>query len=198
MKRLTRLITGGLVYLAFAGLVLFSPHFALGQADDVAASGETEASASQQAEAKKTSKLKRLFRRLPPPGPDEPTTTWEWRPVITIPALKLTQSVRSGAVADVAVLTSVGGGLSYEELVRTRTNVGGVEVVKTTCPFSISPATFLFAGKTSDSSLDFSYAATAGFFDNKIMIGVGYDLGKIDDKRPSRFFLLLSVGINFN
>jgi len=63
--------------------------------------------------------------------------------------------------------------------------------------FSFSPLTVLISGDTAEgSTLDISYATTVGFFNNALMLGLGYDFGQVEGRR--RTFFLLSVGINFN
>ena len=144
------------------------------------------------------SPVRRLFSAIPQPHEDRLAaarpasfTCTEWRPVVTIPALRLTQSTRANAVVDAFLLTSVGGGLSWQRL---RWDAARKRYAST---FSVSPATVLLAGRIAgDNTLDVSYAATAGFFNNLLMFGVGYDLGTV--KGRSRCFGLLSIGINFN
>jgi hypothetical protein len=147
------------------------------------------------------SPVRRLFSAIPPPREDRleadrstrstSFTCAEWRPVVTIPALRVTQSTRANAVVDAFLLTSVGGGLSWQRL---RWNAARRRYDST---FSVSPATVLLAGRIAgDNVLDVSYAATVGFFNNLLMVGTGYDLGTV--KGRSRWFGLLSVGINFN
>jgi len=144
------------------------------------------------------SPVRRLFSAIPEPREarlaavrPESFTCAEWRPVVTIPALRLTQSTRANAVVDAFLLTSVGGGLSWQRL---RWDPARKRYEST---FSVSPATVLLAGRIAgDNTLDVSYAATVGFFNNLLMAGAGYDLGTV--KSRSRWFGLLSIGINFN
>ena len=138
-----------------------------------------------------------LFKPIPAPsteGPD-PTgkvpTRSEWRPVVNLPALKLVESSRDDAKVDALLLTSTGGGISWQKL------KWDSEEKKWKSTFSISPATILLSGNLSaDNPIDISYAATVGFFNNLIMLGGGYDLGSVSDR--SRFFGVISIGINFN
>ena len=123
------------------------------------------------------------------------TTETAWRPVVNLPALKLTESVRPDAQVDGQVLTSVGGGISVQRL-RWNSNKGDEGGWVST--FSFSPLTILVSGNFGgdDARLDVSPAMTIGFFDNVIMFGGGWDLGKVTGR--SRAFGLLSIGINFN
>jgi hypothetical protein len=142
--------------------------------------------------------VRRLFSAVPEPREERLAaarpasfTCAQWRPVVTIPALRLTQSTRANAVVDAFLLTSVGGGLSWQRL---RWDPARKRYEST---FSVSPATVLLAGRIAgDNTLDVSYATTVGFFNNLLMLGAGYDLGTV--KGRSRWFGLLSVGINFN
>ena len=114
---------------------------------------------------------------------------WKLRPVVNIPAFKVIESNRDNAEVDVLMLSSVGGGISLQNIKR----VNG----KPYCNFSWSPVTFLLSGNlASDNPIDLSVATSFGIFNNLIMIGVGYDFGMVENR--SRFFGLLSFGINFN
>jgi hypothetical protein len=115
----------------------------------------------------------------------------KWRPVVSLPAFKLVESSREDAVIDALVLTSTGGGISYQVLEFDASKD------RWKSKFSFSPATILLSGNlTSDNPIDISYAMSVGFFDNLIMLGAGVDLGSVPDR--SRFFGMISVGINFN
>jgi hypothetical protein len=115
----------------------------------------------------------------------------EWRPIISIPALKISKSVRDNSIVDTQLLTSTGGGVSWQMLEYDPITE------KWKSNFSFSPATILITGDTSGtSSLDISYATTIGFFNNLIMIGAGYDLGNVEGR--NRLFGLISIGINLN
>ncbi|MEQ9264596.1 MAG: hypothetical protein RLN81_05205 [Balneolaceae bacterium] len=115
--------------------------------------------------------------------------TNKFRPVIVLPAFKIVESSRSDAKIDAQVLTSTGGGVSYQMLKYDKDK----EAWKSY--FTWSPLTILLSGDTDD-SLDVSYATTFGFFNNAVMIGGGYDFGSVGDR--SRWFGLISIGINFN
>jgi len=158
----------------------------------------------------KTSAVKKFFSPLPLPdgalrepipdrGPEQPVPVpdlaslkWEWRPTVTLPAFKIVESTREDSNIDVFVLSSVGGGISYQKLKFDD------ETQRWKSIFSWSPLTVLLAGNLNDpdTSLDLSLATTLGFVNNLFMIGAGYDFGRVEDR--SRFFGLLSVGINFN
>lgn len=125
---------------------------------------------------------------------------WEWRPIVSIPALKITDSSRDGAKLDAMLLTSVGGGITWQKGKNVKKfDNQGQEIERWRSSFSWSPATILLAGNftNENSTLDISYAQTIGFFDNLLMLGGGYNFGYVEEGR-SRFFLLLSIGINFN
>lgn len=114
-----------------------------------------------------------------------------WRPVVTLPALKLVETSREDAKIDALLLTSTGGGISWQKLKYDE------EDEKWKSTFSVSPITILLSGNlSSETPIDISYAATVGFFNNLIMVGGGYDLGSVSGR--SRFFGLISIGINFN
>jgi len=118
---------------------------------------------------------------------------WEWRPVVSIPAIKLTESTRPNASVDGTVLTSVGGGVSLEHLKWNSRHgeQGGWEST-----FAFSPLTVLVSGKSeANVQLDVSPAMTVGLWQNKFLLGAGYDLGEV--KGRSRWFGLLSIGISF-
>lgn len=136
--------------------------------------------------------LKKFFNSIPKPGDRfQDKTKNEWRPIVALPALKIVESSRSDAKVDALLLTSTGGGISWQRLKFDD------DSKKWKSTFSFSPATILLSGNfTADSPIDISYAMTVGFFNNLIMIGGGYDLGSVSGR--SRFFGLLSVGISFN
>ena len=144
---------------------------------------------------KAQSGLKKFFSPVPKPtaalAPGTPATRNEWRPVVSLPAMKLVESSRPDAKVDALLLTSTGGGISWQKLKLDAASN------KWKCTFSFSPATFLLSGNfTADNPIDISYAMTVGFFNNLLMIGGGYDLGTVSGR--SRFFGLISIGINFN
>jgi len=145
--------------------------------------------------------IKEFFLPIPPPDSATKLSTdrlasttprWEWRPNVTLPAFKLLESSRENSNIDVFVLTSVGGGISYQKLKYDDKSKKWKSI------FSWSPLTFLLAGNINDknTSLDLSVATTLGFVNNLFMVGFGYDLGSVENR--SRFFGLLSIGINFN
>jgi hypothetical protein len=117
----------------------------------------------------------------------EGKTVWRLRPTISLPALKITKSLRADAVLDVSVFASTGAGVSLQRI----RDKGG----ESYCTFSVSPLTVCFAGKVgSEPTIDLAWAATVGFFNNRIMFGIGYDLGSV--VKRNRLFGLLSLGIN--
>ncbi len=127
------------------------------------------------------------------PSENNPTgPKWDWQATVTIPALKVVETSRDGAVVDVFLLTSTGGGIVYQKVVREN------ETSPWRSVFAWSPGTILLSGNLTDSNsaIDIAYAQTIGFFDNKLQFGFGVDLGVVKDR--SRFFGLLSIGININ
>jgi len=119
------------------------------------------------------------------------TSRNEWRPIISLPAFKILESSRPDAKVDALLLTSTGGGISWQKL--KKNDKSG----KWESTFSFSPATILISGNlTSSNPIDISYATTVGFFNNLIMFGIGYDLGSVTGR--SRVFGLVSIGINLN
>ncbi|MBD1364429.1 hypothetical protein IDJ77_11475 [Mucilaginibacter sp. ZT4R22] len=134
------------------------------------------------------------FKTGTPDGPSvipPPETTTAWRPSVVIPALKIVGSDLPNTKVDALLLTSVGGGLTYEKLTWDE------KKNKWHSTFSFSPLTVLINGNLSSSTpINLSYATTIGFFDNLIMFGAGYDLGTVNNR--SRLFGLLSIGLNFN
>ena len=141
--------------------------------------------------------LKSFFSPIPAPQlgilPSEGGTkpSWQWRPIVSLPALKLTESTRAGAKLDALLLTSTGGGISVQKLIFDETDK------RWKSGFSWSPATILLSGNLSaEKPIDISYATTIGFFNNLLMFGAGYDLGFVENR--SRIFGVVSIGINFN
>jgi hypothetical protein len=133
----------------------------------------------------------------PVPIPDLPdkqlsfNVEWKLRPIIALPALKVTKSTRENAILDVGALTSTGAGISLQRLEYD------LNTEKWDCTFSISPVTILFSGSLApDRTIDLSWVTTVGFFNNIIMFGFGYDFGSAQAR--SRLFGVLSVGMNFN
>jgi hypothetical protein len=122
---------------------------------------------------------------IPTPPPQSQNL---WKPTVVIPALKLVPATGGNTSLNALLLTATGGGISWQHQVWDGS--------KWNTTFSFSPATFLVSGNiASNSNIDFSYAATVGFFNNLIMIGGGYDFGSVASG-SSRFFGLLSIGIN--
>lgn len=121
-----------------------------------------------------------------------------FRPQVAIPAFKLIESSREDAKIDALVLTSVGGGISLQKIKEvTVTNTNGRPEIKSKVEWSWSPITVLFSADSgADNPIDIALATTFGFFNNLVMIGGGYDLGSVTGR--SRWFGLLSVGVNFN
>lgn len=137
--------------------------------------------------------MKKFFSPIPKLTQKDfaPATKSEWRPIISLPALKIIQSTRKDAQIDALLLTSTGGGISWQKLKLDNTTN------KWNSVFSVSPLTILLSGNlTATNPIDISYATTLGFFNNLLMIGGGYDLGTVTGR--SRFFGLLSIGVNLN
>jgi len=126
---------------------------------------------------------------LPTEGGEE--KRWEWRPIVSLPAFKITESTRPDAKVDALLLTSTGGGISIQKLVYNK------EKKRYESSFSWSPVSILLSGNLSaDNPIDLSYLTSLGFFNNIVMFGIGYDLGTVSGR--SRLFGALSIGINFN
>ncbi len=113
---------------------------------------------------------------------------WLFKPTIQIPALKLTKSIRTDAIADATLFASAGGGITYQRTIQKNN--------QNYSTFSVSLIALLM-GDTSKTGevLDFSVAGTLGFLNNIIQVGLGFDLGKVPAER-GRLFFLLSAGIN--
>jgi hypothetical protein len=121
---------------------------------------------------------------------------WDLRPAIAVPLLKVTESTREGAECDAALLTSIGMGVSYQNLVWKRDSThpaAGAWQSRVSFSFLV-----LVAGDTSNAEipLDVSPAVTVGLLDNAFSIGFGYDLGEVGDR--SRWFGIISTGLSFN
>lgn len=120
------------------------------------------------------------------------------KPSITLPAFKIYKSKKENTIADVAVMSGIGGGVSlvwYDKKNSIATPLNSKTDVKLKSYFTFSPMTVLLRKEAEKGSIDLSYAMTAGFFDDILMIGIGYDLGEVKDR--NRLFLLLSIGANF-
>lgn len=112
---------------------------------------------------------------------------WDFKPIVQVPGIKLTESVRPNSLLDATFLSSAGGGITLQKSIQKND--------KNYAVFSWSPAIFLVSGNTAkDTPFDISYCTTIGFFDNLFQIGVGYDLGTVVNR--SRFFGVISCGIN--
>ena len=131
---------------------------------------------------------------------------WYWRPSVVIPVFKIYGSKTSNTLVDVTLNGGIGGGLSIVKYTDTTgTNplktviVNGESVTgQDTQPeisFSFSPCTVLMSKESNDSTIAISYAMTVGFFNNTIVMGIGYDFGQVVDR--SRLFGLLSIGASF-
>ena len=101
-----------------------------------------------------------------------------WRPVATLPVLRYQDGQFS--------TTTIGGGIAWQSL-EFNDSTG-----KWTSTVSLSPLTILTGVNAQGKAFSLSYAATAGFFNNLLLVGGGYDLTA---KAP---FALVSIGVNFN
>jgi len=132
-----------------------------------------------------------FFRPVPKPTPEtQDQTIWRLRPIVTIPALKISPSTKIDVLADVSMLSSAGGGISMQSLSYDQTEGAWGSNV------SFSLIGLLSGDLTSSNPVDFSGAVAVGFFNDIIMFGLGYDLGYVSGR--SRFFGLVSLGVNFN
>ena len=117
---------------------------------------------------------------------------WAFEESITIPVLKIVDVGSNGSEAQAELYTGLGGGIcfSYQKELED----GNKHRI-----FTISPFTILLSGEEGEDDttvLNIAYAMTAGFFDDKIMVGIGRDFGKVEDR--SRWFAMLSLGVTFN
>lgn len=113
---------------------------------------------------------------------------WEFKPTVQLPGLKLVESTRESAEIDAFILTSVGGGITYQN--------SGVKNGKNYAFLSFSPMVLLSGNIAEDGAvLDFSFAGSVGFFNNLLQLGIGRDFGNVPSDR-SRIFGLLSIGVN--
>ena len=130
----------------------------------------------------------KMFSPVPEAGASIGDTKKEWRPIVNIPAIKIIESQRENAELDALLLTSTGGGISYQKM--------EFDGTKWKSKWSLSPATFLLTGNIADNNVDISWAATFGFLNNLIMVGAGRDFGQVEGR--SRWFGVLSIGVNLN
>jgi len=112
---------------------------------------------------------------------------WDLKPIVQIPAIKLTESTRQDAEIDATFLASAGGGISLQHTIqkdgKNYSEYGASLIV-------------LLSGDTSTKGavLDISAGITIGFLNNLIQLGTGRDFGSVGNR--SRWFGLLSFGIN--
>jgi hypothetical protein len=104
---------------------------------------------------------------------------WEFKPVITVPSLRLQFSDRPGAQLDLTALSAVGAGVSYQRSIL----VDG----KNTSDFA-AEAMILMTGPDPQ---DVSFGIAAGFFNNYLQVGGGYNAGKIANGH--RWFAMIST-----
>jgi len=132
--------------------------------------------------------------------------SWKLGPSITIPPLRVQESVRSNAKLDVVLSPSIGGGLSFVYAKEHTVIEDGVAKTVEERIFSWSPFTVLLGGSTIEDvkNLDLSYAMTVGFFDDLIMTGFGYNFGSNvfqneagENVELSRWFYLVGFGMSF-
>lgn len=125
---------------------------------------------------------------------------WKLGASITVPPLRVQESIRDNAKVDVVLSSSIGGGLSFMYV--KKDPVSGEE----SRIFSWSPLTILLSGNTTEDfdKVDLAYATTVGFFDDLIMTGIGYNFGSNlytndngDEVEISRWFFLLGLGLSF-
>ena len=135
--------------------------------------------------------LKGLTNRVP-----EGIKTGEWKILgtITLPLLKITDSIEEGYKLKGTILTSAGAGFS---ICKIKEKIGDDGKTYQYRAFSFSPFIILLTGDygTKDAQLDISWAATIGLFNETIILGVGYDFGRIHG-RNSRWFLLWGLGLS--
>ena len=108
-----------------------------------------------------------------------PIAYWEFKPVITVPSLRLQFSDRPGAQLDLTALSAVGAGVSYQRSIL----VNG----KNASDVAFEGMILL----TGPDPQDVSFGLAAGFFDNYLQIGGGYNAGKITDGH--RWFAMVST-----
>ena len=107
------------------------------------------------------------------------TAFWEFKPVITVPSLRLQFSDRPGAQLDLTALSAVGAGVSYQrDILQDGKNASDIAF----------EAMLLLTGPDPQ---DVSFGLAAGFFDNYLQIGGGYNAGKITDGH--RWFAMVST-----
>ena len=118
------------------------------------------------------------------PAPD----IWEFKPIVQVPALKVTESNRENATLDATMLVSAGGGITLQHTVQK----DGKNYAEYGFSFVV-----LLSGDTKKegSVLDLSLAFTGGAFNNLLQLGAGLDLGEVEVDQP-RWFLVGSFGIN--
>lgn len=94
---------------------------------------------------------------------------WQFKPEISIPALKITESTRPGAMLDVTIFTSAGGGVTYE---RSTLRDG-----KNYAPIAFSLMAFLSGNSADKQPIDIAGGFTVEFFNHLIQLGTGYNFG---------------------
>lgn len=123
----------------------------------------------------------------------EGVSAGEWKILgsFTLPLLKIMDTKEEGRELQASILTAAGVGFS---ICYIKGKVTDGEEMKYRA-FSFSPCILLLSGSIeANVKLDVSWAATVGFLNEMILIGVGRDFGKIEGRR-SRWFLLFGLGI---
>lgn len=119
------------------------------------------------------------------------------KPSIVLPAFKIYPSKKNHTIADVSVMSGIGGGISfgrYDRNSKVKLTNGEPDIdLKTS--FSFSPLTVMLRKDVDKGNIDLSCAMTGGCCNDVIMIGLGYDLGEVQDR--NRQFVLLSIGASF-
>jgi hypothetical protein len=134
--------------------------------------------------------LSGLFSRLKEAEHDG-QRVWKLRLMGMVPMFIATQSKVPDVLLDVAIMNRTGAGLSLQWVEYD------AESEKWRCLFSVAPCTPLLGGRLgSKDELDLGLAFLIGALDNRVMAGIGFDFGRVVDR--SRWFGLLSIGLNFN
>jgi|GEM_PF-2593810 len=127
------------------------------------------------------------------------------RASVTLPGFKIYKSKKPDTMADVAIMSGIGGGISIVKYDEAASKVSiqipadgdksaATPVIDLKTKYSFSPVTILMS-KDATENINVSYAMTFGMFNDKIMLGFGYDFGTVHNQ--NRFFTLLSMGVSF-
>ncbi|MDH5509399.1 MAG: hypothetical protein OEZ32_03490 [Nitrospinota bacterium] len=125
---------------------------------------------------------------------------WYVAPAITFPTVKLRQSPSEDTMYETTLITGLGGGISFNQMYIDHGEKEVADMLKSNVSINLYVIVNSIEKADKTTELSTALGASVGILDNRVMLGLGYELGKIEPvngKEVNRLFFSIGFGTYF-